>query len=62
MHSKEPGSSHVAELSNNIYVFVLLSEWYDTGSGSRVHKKGEKLFRITEGDAVDEGEQQGIVD
>ena len=62
MHGKEPGSGHIAEFSNDVNVLVFLCQGYDTGSGGWVDKEGEKLFRLTEGDAVDEGEQQGIVD
>ena len=60
MHGKEPGSCHKAEFSNYINVFVFLCQGYDTGSGGWVDKEGEKPFRITERDAVNEGGQQGI--
>ena len=39
---------------------MFLSQGYDTGSGGWVDKEGEKLFRLTEGDAVDEALAQSI--
>ena len=39
---------------------MFLSQGYDTGSGGWVNKEGEELLRVTEGDAVNEGGQQGI--
>ena len=61
MESEEPSSSHVAKLSNHIYVFVFLSQGYNSGIGGWVDKEGEEFFRVLEGEHVDEGEQKGVV-
>ena len=40
---------------------MFLSQGYDTGSGGWVDKEGEEFLRVIEGDDIEEGGQQGVV-